>query len=58
MRTAALETAPQTASKRLFQQGEAVGEGQYICICDFGEERIHAIKHTCFQKLSAGHEEQ
>ena len=59
--TAAWEIAPQiaweTAPKR---QGE--GKGEYRC--DFGEGRIHAIKHIFFQisaslmKLSASPEKQ
>ena len=60
MRTAAWETAPQTALKNCFKEVE---EGQYIS--DSSEGRIHAIKHIFFQKvsaslmkLSASHEKQ
>ena len=38
------------SSEELLQRGS--GEGRYIC--DFGEERVHVIKHIFFQKVSAG----
>ena len=48
MRVATGETAPQIALRNCSK--EAGGKGQYIC--DFGEERIHAVKHMFFQKVS------
>ena len=54
MRTAAWETAPQIAVRD--HSKETVGEGQYVC--DFGDGRVHAIKHKFSQKLSASHKEQ
>ena len=49
MRTADQETAPQIALRNCSK--EAGGKGQYVY--DFGEGRIHAIKHILFQKFSA-----
>ena len=37
------------SSEKLLQRGRK--KGQYIC--DFGEGRVHSIKHIFFQKLSA-----
>ena len=48
MRTEAQKIAPQIALRNCSK--EAGGKGQYIC--DFGEERIHAVKHMFFQKVS------
>ena len=53
MRTAAQETAPQTALKN--SSKEAEGKGQYIW--DFGEGGLHAAKHMFLQVVSASHEE-
>ena len=44
MRTAVWEGSHSDSSERLLQRGR--GEGQYMC--DFGEERVHAIKHIFF----------
>ena len=44
MKIIALETAFLIALRNCSE--EVVGEGQYIC--DFGEGRVHAIKHTFF----------
>ena len=49
MKTAAQETAPQTALRNCSK--EAGGEGR--CVCDFGEGEIYAIKHIFSQKFSA-----
>ena len=54
MRTIARETAFQIALRSCSE--EVAGEGQYIC--DFGEGRVHAIKHTFLQKVAASHKEQ
>ena len=48
MRTEAQKIAPQIALRNCSK--EAGGKGQYIC--DFGEERIHAVKNMFFQKVS------
>ena len=42
------EDSTSDSSEKLLQRGR--GKGQYIC--DFGEERIHAVKHMFFQKVS------
>ena len=47
MKTAAQETEPQIALRNCSEEVE--GEEQYIC--DFGEGRVHAVKHIFFQKL-------
>ena len=47
MRTAAHETAPQIALRHCSK--ETQGEGQYTC--DFGEGRIHTIKHIFLQRF-------
>ena len=39
-----LEESTSDSSEKLLQRG--TGEGQYIC--DFGEGRVHAIKHIFF----------
>ena len=49
MKTVAWGTAPQIALRNCSK--EAGGKGQYVY--DFGEGRIHAIKHILFQKFSA-----
>ena len=54
MRTAAWETATQIALRD--HSKETVGQDQYVR--DFGEGRVHAIKHKFPQKLSASHKEQ
>ena len=54
MRTAAWETATQIALRD--HSKETVGQDQYVR--DFGEGRVHAIKHRFPQKLSASHKEQ
>ena len=41
MKTAAMETAPQTVLRNCSKEGG--GEGQYIC--NFREEGVHEIKH-------------
>ena len=49
MKAIALETTFQLALRNCSK--EAGGKGQYVY--DFGEGRIHAIKHILFQKFSA-----
>lgn len=39
---------PDSSGEKLLQRGK---KEQYIC--DFGEGRVHSIKHIFFQKLSA-----
>ena len=54
MRTVAQETASQRALRNCF---EDVG-GRLVYTYDFSEERMHAVKHTFWQKVAASHEEQ
>ena len=50
IRTEAQETAPHIALRNCSKEAE-MGKGQYTC--DFGEGGIRAVKHICFQKVSA-----
>ena len=61
MKTIVLETAISDSSEELLQRGKV--EGQYMC--DFGDGRVHVIKHKFFfflqnslVKVSASHKEQ
>ena len=54
MRTIAWEITFQIALRNCSQ--EVRGKGQYIC--DFGEGRVHEIKHVFLKKVSGSHKEQ
>lgn len=53
MISTAWETAFQTG---LSNGSKEAGEGQYVC--DFGERRVHGIKHAFLQTVTASHKEQ
>ena len=44
------------SAEKLLQRGK--GEGHFIYIYHFSEERVPAVKHTFRQKLSASREEK